>query len=308
MQLFFLFNEPSYLLKDFYLDMLYFVSIRRTEMTIILNGAEISKKISNDLKLSIDQLSLKNITPKLGIIRVGNKSDDIAYQQSIVNKCKKVGIQTQIFDFDENISMGDFSKKFYGINEMTDIHGILVLRPLPDQIDTETIGIMIKSEKDIDGMKINNHLFNPCTPQAVVEILKHYKIELEGSDTVIINRTEVVGRPLAMMLLNEKSTITIAHSKTKNLKEKTKAADIVVSAIGKPNFLDESYFNKNSVIIDVGINECSEGRLCGDIYYDAVKENVQAITPVPGGVGTVTTMILLKHVIDACLWQTNVIQ
>ncbi len=277
-------------------------------MTLILNGAEISNKISNDLKATINQLSLNNITPKLGIVRIGNKSDDIAYQQSIVNKCKKVGISTQIFDFDENISMGIFSKEFYKINEMKDVHGILVLRPLPKQINSETIGIMIKNEKDIDGMKISNHLFNPCTPQAVVEILKHYKIQLEGSDTIIINRTEVVGRPLAMMLLNEKSTITIAHSKTKNLKDKILAADIVVSAIGKPNFLDMSYFNKDSVVIDVGINECQEGRLCGDVFYDSVKENVQAITPVPGGVGTVTTMILLKHVVDACLWQTNVIQ
>jgi methylenetetrahydrofolate dehydrogenase (NADP+)/methenyltetrahydrofolate cyclohydrolase len=190
------------------------------------------------------------------------------------------------------------------VNEDKNVHGILIFRPLPGQLDEEVIKYLIDPDKDIDCMNPCNlaKVFEgdteglvPCTPAAVIETFKHYQIELQGANVVVIGRSLVVGKPLSMMLLKENATVTICHSKTKNMAEIAKKADIIVAAIGKAKFVTEQYVNEHSIVIDVGINDAGDGKMCGDVDYEALENIVRAITPVPGGVGSVTTSILLRR-------------
>ncbi|MTI49209.1 bifunctional 5,10-methylenetetrahydrofolate dehydrogenase/5,10-methenyltetrahydrofolate cyclohydrolase [Sporosalibacterium faouarense] len=278
-------------------------------MENILKGEPVADKIKENMKLLIDKLNKKNIVPTLGIIRMGNRADDIAYEKGIVKNCESVGIKVKVYEIDRDASMDKMRKLMLQVNKDKNIHGILVFRPLPEQIDVEEIRNLINPAKDIDCMNPINlekvfegnlDGFVPCTPMAVMEILKYYKYELRGSDVAVINASLVVGRPLSMMLLGEKATPTICHSKTKNLKEITSKSDIVVTAVGRAKMFGEDYFSTKSVVIDVGISDDGNGGICGDSNYDEVKDKVKGITPVPGGVGSVTTAILLSHVVKAC--------
>ncbi|NFD77119.1 bifunctional 5,10-methylenetetrahydrofolate dehydrogenase/5,10-methenyltetrahydrofolate cyclohydrolase [Clostridium botulinum] len=277
-------------------------------MTKILYGNEVALKIKEDLNLRIDKLKEKNIIPKLAILRMGNKQDDIAYERSIIKSCEKLNIETKVEELNEDILEEDFLKLMESLNNEKEIHGILVFRPYPKHLNKNIVNSSIALNKDVDCMHPLNlerifegdlNGFMPCTPEAVIEILKYYDIDLKGKNIVIINRSMVVGKPLSMMVLSHNATVTICHSKTIDLPSITKKADIVVTAIGKAKLVKEEYFNEDSIVIDVSINVDENGKLCGDVDFENVKEKVGAITPVPKGVGSVTTTLLLKHIVDA---------
>lgn len=280
-----------------------------TAMAVILKGKPVADAIKENLIVDIEKLKEKGITPTLAVVRVGNRTDDVSYENSIIKRCSTMGIETKLVTLDLNISMEEFACTLEGINSDKNIHGILTFRPFPKHLDAEIINNLISTKKDSDCMNPVNleKLFEgkmdgivPCTPEAVMEILKFYGYNLQGKNVAVINRSMVVGKPLSMMLLAENATVTICHSKSKNLAQITSKADIVITAIGRANMLNESYFNSDSVVIDVSINDDGEGKLCGDVNFEAVKEFVAAITPVPGGVGSVTTNLLLKHVVESC--------
>ncbi|APQ71850.1 bifunctional 5,10-methylene-tetrahydrofolate dehydrogenase/5,10-methylene-tetrahydrofolate cyclohydrolase [Clostridium botulinum] len=277
-------------------------------MAKILYGNEVALKIKEDLNLRIDKLKEKNIIPKLAILRMGNKPDDIAYERSIIKSCEKLNIETKVEELNEDILEEDFLKLMESLNNEKEIHGILVFRPYPKHLNENIINSSIALNKDVDCMHPLNlerifegdlNGFMPCTPEAVIEILKYYDIDLKGKNIVIINRSMVVGKPLSMMVLSHNATVTICHSKTIDLPSITKKADIVVTAIGKAKLIKEEYFNEDSIVMDVSINVDENGKLCGDVDFENVKEKVGAITPVPKGVGSVTTTLLLKHIVDA---------
>ncbi|KEI91514.1 bifunctional 5,10-methylenetetrahydrofolate dehydrogenase/5,10-methenyltetrahydrofolate cyclohydrolase [Clostridium botulinum] len=277
-------------------------------MTKILYGNEVALKIKEDLNLRIDKLKEKNIIPKLAILRMGNKQDDIAYERSIIKGCEKLNIETKVEELSEDILEEDFLKLMESLNKEKEIHGILVFRPYPKHLNENIINSSIALNKDVDCMHPLNlerifegdlDGFMPCTPEAVIEILRYYDIDLKGKNIVIINRSMVVGKPLSMMALSHNATVTICHSKTIDLPSITKKADIVVTAIGKAKLIKEEYFNEDSIVMDVSINVDENGKLCGDVDFENVKEKVVAITPVPKGVGSVTTTLLLKHIVDA---------
>lgn len=276
---------------------------------MLLEGKPVADKIKSRILDAVEQC--KNTgkdLPKIAILRVGERPDDIAYESGILNNCAELGIIAEVRELDGRVGMAEFMDALEQYNADSKTHGILIFRPLPDQLDTEYISHAIKPEKDIDCMSPVNgeKIFSgdrsgipPCTPEAVLEILKFYEYELQGRNVAIVNRSMVLGKPLAMLFLNENATVTICHSKTVDLSHVTKKADIVVTGVGKAEFFDSRYFSGNSVVVDVGINLNAEKKLCGDVNFGEVSETVEAITPVPGGVGTVTTIVLLRHVIKA---------
>lgn len=275
---------------------------------MLLKGKPVADKIKKDIiKAVADCRNSGGCLPKLAVLRVGERADDLAYESRILRNCDELGIEAESVVVDNNINMVDFLEILRKLNEDPKIHGILVLRPLPPQLDADVTSRAIRPEKDIDCMSpvSAEKIFSgdksgipPCTPEAVIEILKYYQYELNGKNVAVVNRSMVLGRPLAMLFLAENATVTICHSKTKDLRQVASTADIVVTGVGKGRFFGKDYFNPDSVVIDVGIN-MEDGKLCGDVDFDEVSESVAAITPVPGGVGTVTSMILLLHVIKA---------
>ncbi len=276
-------------------------------MTKILKGKPVVEEMKEAMKKSIQEYEKKGIFPTMAIIRVGSREDDIAYEKAIMRNCESVGIKAVVYEAKEDIQMADFSILVKTVNNNDQIHGILIFRPLPKQLDMDIIKNLVDPKKDIDCMNPINLQkvfegaedgFLPCTPEAVVEILKYYEIPLKGAKATIINRSLVLGKPLGMMLLKENATVQICHSKTIDLAKEAASADIVVTGAGKAKMFGEEYFSKSSVIVDVGINYL-DSKMCGDVDYDGVKEKVLAITPVPGGVGTVTSTILLRHVLEA---------
>ncbi|MDI9493952.1 MAG: bifunctional 5,10-methylenetetrahydrofolate dehydrogenase/5,10-methenyltetrahydrofolate cyclohydrolase [Bacillota bacterium] len=274
---------------------------------MLLSGKRVADKIKADIIHAVEEYKKNGQAPKIAILRVGAREDDVAYEERVLKNCRATGIEAKVVEVDLNIDMQSFVDELNRLNEDTDIHGILIFRPLPEHLDMEEISKIIKPEKDIDCMSPVNvqKVFTgdsdgitPCTPEAVIEILKHYGYDLQGRNVAIVNRSMVLGKPLAMLFLAENATVTICHSKTRDLKEITKMADIAVTGIGKGKFFGPDYFSKDSIVIDVGINFAG-GKLCGDVDFDKVSGQVSAISPVPGGVGTVTSMILLSHVIKA---------
>ena len=275
----------------------------------ILKGKPVVEALKERISEETISLRGKAIEPTLAIIRVGNRPDDVFYEKSIIRNCDSVGIKTKVFEVAADIDMHKFSTIVKEVNDDKSIHGIMLFRPLPNQLDIDDIKHMIDPQKDVDCINPENLRrvfegddsgFPPCTPEAVVEILKHYDVPLEGANAVIINSSMVVGKPLAMMLLKEESTITVCHIKTRELSEIASKADIVISAVGKAKLFGADYFSEDTLVIDVGINDDGNGKICGDVDYEKVNNKVKGITPVPGGVGTVTTAILLKHVVQAC--------
>ncbi len=275
----------------------------------LLKGNEVAKVIKNHISKDIKVLNDLGKFPKLAIVRLGNDPSDISYEKAIIKNCDNLGIDTSVTELDIRIETDDLIKRIEGLNEDKSISGILVFRPLPKHIDEEKIRMALDPSKDVDCMhplnleKIfegDDSGFAPCTPKGAMEILLHNDIPLEGKNVVVINRSMVVGKPLAMMLLKKNATVTICHSRTKNLPEITKNADIVMTALGKAKLLDDKYFNEDSIVIDIGVSLDDNGRISGDVDIDKVDDKISMLTPVPGGVGSVTTSILLKQVVDAC--------
>ena len=277
--------------------------------TVKLTGKPVVEHLRGNIKARVAKLKDRNIVPTILIIRVGNKEDDVFYERSILKNCSLLGIEGRVKELPENISMGELIKIIEDANDDESIHGIMMFRPLPEHLNQKEILEKINPKKDIDGMtpvnleKIfegDDSGFSPCTPKAVIEMLKYYDIPLQGANVVVAGRSQVVGKPLAMLLLKENATVTICHSKTKNMSSITSNADVVVAAIGKAKFMNEEYFTESSIVIDVGVNDDGNGKICGDVDYDNTFGRVKALSPPTGGVGTITTTILLEQAVKAC--------
>lgn len=280
----------------------------------IIKGKPVADKISENLIKEVNDLSKEGIIPKLAIVRVGARPDDLAYERGALKRCQTIGIETEVIELEENITQEEYIKAVHKLNEDEKVNGILTFRPLPKHLNEDVIKYEIDPNKDIDcfnPINISKILENdksgypPCTPTAVVEILKYYDVDLSGANIVVLGRSMVVGKPVSMLLLNENATVTICHSRTKNLPEITSNADILVAAVGKANMVKEEYIKDGAIVIDVGINVDDQGNLCGDVDTKNVLDKVSMITPVPGGVGSVTTSILASHVVKACKLQNN---
>lgn len=280
----------------------------------IIKGKPVADKISESLIQDVNELVKEGINPKLTIVRVGARGDDLAYERGALKRCQTVGIATEVLELAEDITQEEYVKTLTELNNDKNVHGILCFRPLPKQLDEEAIKYVIAPEKDVDSFSPINSAkvmegdttgFPPCTPTAVVEILKHYGVELSGAKVAVLGRSMVVGKPAAMLLLNENATVTICHSRTKDLAKVTSEADVLVAAVGRAKMVKEDFVKEGAVVIDVGINVDADGKLCGDVDTNAVSDKVSMITPVPAGVGSVTTSILAKHVVKACKLQNN---
>ncbi|CEN80290.1 bifunctional 5,10-methylenetetrahydrofolate dehydrogenase/5,10-methenyltetrahydrofolate cyclohydrolase [Paraclostridium sordellii] len=280
----------------------------------IIKGKPVADKISEGLIKEVNNLVTEGINPKLAIVRVGARADDLAYERGALKRCKTIGIETEVVKLDENINQEEYIKVLHKLNEDKKINGILTFRPLPKHLNEDEIKYHIDPKKDVDCFNPINTAkivendesgYPPCTPTAVVEILKHYDIELSGANITVIGRSMVVGKPVSMLLLNENSTVTICHSKSKNLPEISSKSDVVVAAVGKAKMINHDYIKDGAVVIDVGINVDDEGNLCGDVDTDDIMDKARMLTPVPGGVGSVTTSILASHVVKACKLQNN---
>lgn len=271
-----------------------------------LKGAFISGKIKEQVQNMLE--GLNGYVPTLAIIRVGEKLDDVSYERGAIKKMDAFGLKVRSYAFDENISDADFKSEFAKINEDSQIDGILMLRPLPKQICEKDVEKMINPAKDLDGISPENIAkvfagddtgFAPCTAEAVIEVLKGYEIPMKGRNVTVVGRSMVVGKPLSMLFVKENATVTICHTKTEDLKAECKRAQILVAAAGKAKMLDGSYVGKDAVVIDVGINVDENGKLCGDVDYESLEGIASKATPVPGGVGAVTTAVLAKHLVQA---------
>ena len=280
----------------------------------IIKGKPVADKISESLIQDVNELVKEGINPKLTIVRVGARGDDLAYERGALKRCQSVGIATEVLELAEDITQEEYVKTLTELNNDKNVHGILCFRPLPKQLDEEAIKYVIAPEKDVDSFSPINSAkvmegdttgFPPCTPTAVVEILKHYGVQLSGAKVAVLGRSMVVGKPAAMLLLNENATVTICHSRTKDLAKVTSEADVLVAAVGRARMVKEDFVKEGAVVIDVGINVDADGKLCGDVDTNAVCDKVSMITPVPAGVGSVTTSILAKHVVKACKLQNN---
>lgn len=267
------------------------------------------KKVSDGIKEYVSkELETLTFVPKLAIVRVGENPDDMSYERGATKKLKSFGLDVASYVFPQDISDEDFKKAFKDINEDDEVTGILLLRPLPRTINEKDIENMIDPKKDLDGISPINIAkvfagdttgFSPCTAEAVIEVLKAYDIELTGKRVTIVGRSMVVGKPVSMLLLKENATVTMTHTKTVDLRKTCSDAEIVIAAAGRAKMLNSDYCGQDAVMIDVGINVDENGKLCGDVDYATLDGKASAATPVPGGVGTVTTAVLAKHLIQA---------
>lgn len=267
------------------------------------------KKVSDGIKEYVSkELETLSFVPKLAIVRVGENPDDMSYERGATKKLKSFGLDVASYVFPQDISDEDFKKAFKDINEDDEVTGILLLRPLPRTINEKDIENMIDPKKDLDGISPINIAkvfagdttgFSPCTAEAVIEVLKAYDIELTGKRVTVVGRSMVVGKPVSMLLLKENATVTMTHTRTVDLKKTCSDAEIVIAAAGRAKMLNSDYCGQDAVMIDVGINVDKNGKLCGDVDYATLDGKASAATPVPGGVGTVTTAVLAKHLIQA---------
>lgn len=283
-------------------------------MTMLLKGKPVADAMSEVIKNEVKHWQDRKIQPTLTLIRAGEKADDMAYERAIIKRCESVGVKVNSEVVAESISQKEFYKVLDKHNEEASVHGILIFRPLPKHLKEEEVQYRIAPEKDVDGFHPVNAgklltgdptAFAPCTPMAVMEILKHYEVALSGKRAVVIGRSMVVGKPVALLLLAENVTVTIAHSRTQNLDQVASEADILVAAIGKSEFVKASFIKPGAIIADVGINVDEDGSLKGDVEAGAADEKAEAYTPVPGGVGSVTTAVLAKQVLKACALQNK---
>ena len=275
-------------------------------MAEILSGAAVAQKLDDELKGKIEKLKNNGIAPTLCVVRLGQKPEDLSYERGLLKKAEKLGIEVNKKLYDENITQEELASELRKIDADNNNHGILIFRPLPSHIDEKKVLELISPQKDADGVTEASMLGiyadtgvgnPPCTAEACMEILKHYDIRLQGKKTVVLGRSLVVGKPLALMLLKENATVTICHSKSENLSKICKEADILIAAVGKAKLLDKEYVSEGQIVIDVGINMGEDGKLCGDVNFEEVESVVSKISLVPGGVGTVTATVLMSHVV-----------
>lgn len=247
--------------------------------------------------------------PKLAIVRVGRREDDLAYERGAVKRTEKVGMDCETFEFDTDITNEEFQKEFIKINSDNDIDGILLFMPLPKHINTQEAIANFCSDKDLDGLTLGNMAalyagtdgYAPCTAEAVIKLLEYSDIDVDGKNVTVIGRSNVIGKPVSMMLIDKNATVTVCHSHTKNLKDICQRAEILVAAIGRAKMIDDSYISDGTVVIDVGVNVDEDGNLCGDTDFESVSKKASLITPVPRGVGNITTSVLSEHLLRSYL-------
>ncbi len=279
-----------------------------------LAGKAVADAMKEELSQKVDAIKAKGITPKLGIIRVGARPDDLFYEGGAKKTCDAIGMAYEVFEYPADIDQASFEKAVIDVGANQEIHGILMFAPLPKHLDEKKIRNLIPVEKDVDCMTIGSAAkvytddptgFPPCTPTACMDILKFYNIPLKGKKAVVLGRSQVVGKPVAMLLLREHATVTICHSRTENLPAVCADADVLIAAVGRAKMVKANFVKPGQVVIDVGINEDPDnpGKYCGDVDYAEVEPVVAKITPVPGGVGSVTTVVLCKQTIQACEMQ-----
>lgn len=278
-------------------------------MAELLKGAEVAGGMKAELSAKVSALRDKGVVPRLGILRVGEKPGDLSYEKGATKRCESLGLDSKVFSFSESTSNEAFMEEFRRINDDGSIHGVLVLRPLPLHMDEERVKAMIDPSKDVDGMSPVNVAkvfagadsgFAPCTARAVMEIIRHYNVRLKGMRATVVGRSMVAGRPLAMLLLDRHATVTVCHTRTADLAGECRKADVLITAAGAPKMIKASYVGAGATVIDVGINVDEHGRLCGDVDFEGAEPVAGKITPVPGGVGAVTSSVLAMHTIIAC--------
>ncbi|MDR2197218.1 MAG: bifunctional 5,10-methylenetetrahydrofolate dehydrogenase/5,10-methenyltetrahydrofolate cyclohydrolase [Coriobacteriales bacterium] len=289
-------------------------------MASILRGTDVADALNARVAAEVEALKAQGVTPTLAILRVGERGQDISYERGATKRAEKVGVAVQNLVVPEEVTQDVLLAAVDQLNADARIHGVLMFRPLPGHIDEDVVRNRLLPEKDIDGITDASAVgvftgagagadgrqsanrssgFAPCTPQACMEILEHFGIEVKGRQAVVVGRSLVVGKPVAMMLLDRHATVTICHSRTKNLPDLVSRAEIVIACVGRAKMVTAAYLSPGQVVVDVGINVTEQGNLVGDVDFEAASGIVDAITPVPGGVGTVTTSVLMKHVVEA---------
>lgn len=280
-------------------------------MPLLIDGKKISTEIKDELKITVEELKKQGVETCLAVIQVGDDPASSIYVRNKKRACAYVGIESLSYELPEETTEDELVKLVKELNENDNVHGILVQLPLPKHINADTIIRTISPDKDVDGFHpesvgrlcIGEPGFVSCTPAGIIQLLKRSGIEIEGKECVVVGRSNIVGKPMSILLLRENGTVTITHSRTKDLKEVTGRADILVVAIGKPKFITADYVKEGAVVIDVGMHRNEENKLCGDVDFDDIKDKVSAITPVPGGVGPMTIAMLMYNCVEAAKGQ-----
>ena len=277
-------------------------------MAKILKGKEVIDSLNEELRERSKVLNEEGITPTLGIVRLGERPDDMAYERGALKRAENTGVNVQQFVFDKDMSQDELLDEIDKINNDDSIHGVLMFRPLPPQIDDETVRNALAPEKDVDGITDismagvysgSDTGFPPCTAEACIQILDYYDVDLKGKNVAVIGRSQVIGKPVAMMLIGKNATVTVCHTKTEDMADICHNKDIIIAAAGHQGTVTEDFLSPDQTVFDVAITFDDDGNMCGDVDFPAAENIVDAITPVPGGVGTVTTSMLMKHVIEA---------
>lgn len=275
-------------------------------MSGVMKGAETAKAMKESMEEQVHALKEKGIVPCLAIVRVGARPDDLAYERGAKKRMEMVGGECRVHELPETIGQAELEQEFQAVNEDPSVHGILLFRPLPKHLDEEPLKAMINPLKDVDCMSPVNIAkvfsgdesgFAPCTAEAVMKLFEHYGVELSGKRVTVVGRSMVVGKPLAMLLLKANATVTVCHTRTKDLKEACRSAEILAAGAGKAKMITADMIADGAVVADVGINVDEDGALCGDVDFEAVSAKASLISPVPGGVGSVTSSVLASHVI-----------
>lgn len=273
----------------------------------IIDGKQLAKNIRLNLKEEVEELKKKGIFPKLAVIMVGDNAASKVYVKNKSKACEEIGIAYEEFILNADTTMEQLLELIYKLNKDESVHGILLQSPLPSNLDINMAFKEIETKKDVDGfnpinvgkLALNQDCFVSCTPYGIIKMLEEYNVPIEGAHAVILGRSNIVGKPLIQCLLNKNATVTICHSKSKNVKETTKNADILIAAIGKANFVQADMVKEGAVVIDVGINRTTEGKIIGDVDFEQVSKKASYITPVPGGVGPMTIAMLMTNVVKA---------
>lgn len=283
-------------------------------MAVILDGKAVSAKVKEEVKEEVEALKKQGVSVGLAVIIVGNNPASRTYVNNKKKACEAAGILSEEYALPEETTQEELLALVRELNHKDSINGILCQLPLPKQLDEEAVIAAISGKKDVDAFSavnvghimIGDYTFLPCTPAGIMEILRHYNIDVAGKECVVIGRSNIVGKPMAMLLLHQNGTVTICHSKTKNLKDVTSRADILVAAVGIPHFVTADMVKEGAVVIDVGMDRDENGKLCGDVDFAAVEPKASYITPVPGGVGPMTIATLLKNTVTAAKQQNGI--
>lgn len=273
----------------------------------IIDGKAVSRKIKEQVQTRVENLKQQGVVPGLAVVIVGEDPASLTYVKNKKKTCEALGMRSDLHQYPDTISENELLETIRGLNNDPEIHGILVQLPLPAHIDEFKVILTIDPSKDVDGfhpvsvgnMMIGREAFLPCTPHGIMKLLEHYQIDPAGKHVVVIGRSNIVGKPVGQLMLQENATVTYCHSRTKDLPSYTKQADILISAIGRAKFIDHRYIKPGAVIIDVGMNRDENGKLCGDVDFDDVLETASYITPVPGGVGPMTIAMLMGNTLQS---------